>query len=162
MPPGRGLALGYQEAATWSFTSRAAAEQFGGGQDTLILANPIAADLDCMRPSVLPNLILAAGRNAARGWSDVALFEIGPVFSGDEPADQRTAMGAVLASHPPRHWERGTGDELFRLKGDLFSLLEELGAPSGSLQIAQGQASPWWHPGRSARPAPPAGRTGRP
>ena len=144
-------ALGYQEAATWSFTSRAAAEQFGGGQDTLILANPIAADLDCMRPSVLPNLILAAGRNAARGWSDVALFEIGPVFSGDEPADQRTAMGAVLASHPPRHWERGTGDELFRLKGDLFSLLEELGAPSGSLQIAQGQASPWWHPGRSAR-----------
>ena len=144
-------ALGYQEAATWSFTSRAAAELFGGGQETLVLANPIAAELDCMRPSVLPNLIEAAGRNAARGLHDVALFEIGPVFAGDEPADERTAMGAILASHPPRHWEGGAADELFRLKGDLMTLLGELGAPAASLQIAQGQASPWWHPGRSAR-----------
>ena len=144
-------ALGYQEAATWSFTSRAAAELFGGGQETLVLANPIAADLDCMRPSLLANLLQAAGRNAARGLHDAALFEIGPVFAGDEPGDQRTAMGAVLASHPPRHWEAGASDELFRLKGDLFGLLEELGAPTGSLQIVQGQASPWWHPGRSAR-----------
>ena len=144
-------ALGYEEAATWSFTSRAAAELFGGGQETLVLANPIAADLDCMRPSLLPNLIQAAGRNAARGFDDVALFEIGPIFAGDEPGDQRTAMAAILASHPPRNWQGGTADELFRLKGDLFSLLEELGAPSASLQIAQGQAEPWWHPGRSAR-----------
>ena len=144
-------ALGYREAATWSFTSRAAAELFGGGQETLVLANPIAAELDCMRPSLLANLIQAAGRNAARGLHDAALFEIGPVFAGDEPSDQRTAMGAVLAAHPPRHWETGAPDELFRLKGDLFGLLEELGAPTGSLQVAQGQASPWWHPGRSAR-----------
>ena len=144
-------ALGYQEAATWSFTSRAAAELFGGGQETLVLANPIAAELDCMRPSVLPNLIEAVGRNAARGFDDAALFEIGPVFAGDEPADQRTAMGAVMAPHPPRHWERGAADDLFRLKGDLVALLDELGAPTSSLQVAQGQASPWWHPGRSAR-----------
>ena len=144
-------ALGYQEAATWSFTSRAAAELFGGGQEALVLANPIAAELDCMRPSVLPNLIEAAGRNASRGLHDVALFEIGPVFSGDEPGDQRTAMGAVLTARAPRHWERGGADALFGLKSDLFTLLEELGAPTGSLQIAQGQASPWWHPGRSAR-----------
>ena len=144
-------ALGYQEAATWSFTSRAAAELFGGGQETLVLANPIAAELDCMRPSLLPNLIEAAGRNAARGFDDVALFEIGPVFAGDEPADQRTAMGAVLTARAPRHWERGGAEALFGLKADLFALLGELGAPAGSLQIAQGQASPWWHPGRSAR-----------
>ena len=144
-------ALGYQEAATWSFTSRAAAELFGGGQETLVLANPIAAELDCMRPSLLPNLIEAAGRNAARGFDDVALFEIGPVFAGDEPADQRTAMGAVITARAPRHWERGGADALFGLKSDLFALLGELGAPAGSLQIAQGQASPWWHPGRSAR-----------
>ena len=144
-------ALGYQEAATWSFTSRAAAELFGGGQETLVLANPIAADLDCMRPSILPNLIEAAGRNAARGWGDVALFEIGPVFSGDEPGDQRTAMGAVLTARPPRHWEGPGPDPLFQLKADLMRLLEDLGAPAASLQVAQGQASAWWHPGRSAR-----------
>jgi phenylalanyl-tRNA synthetase beta chain len=144
-------AAGYQEAATWSFTSTAAAALFGGGQETLVLANPIAADLDCMRPSILPNLIEAAGRNAARGFPDAALFEIGPVFSGDEPQDQRTAVGAVLAPHPPRRWDHVAEDELFTLKGDLTALLDTLGAPTGSLQTAQGQASAWWHPGRSAR-----------
>jgi phenylalanyl-tRNA synthetase beta chain len=40
---------------------------------------------------------------------------------------------------------------LFDLKADLYALLDELGAPTGSLQVAQGAASPWWHPGRSAR-----------
>jgi phenylalanyl-tRNA synthetase beta chain len=144
-------ALGYAEAATWSFTARRTAELFGGGQDQLVLANPIAADLDCMRPSILPNLIAAAGRNADRGFPDAALFEIGPVFAGDEPQDQRTAVGAVLAPHPPRRWDHGAEDSLFALKADLMALLDELGAPTGSLQIAQGQASPWWHPGRSAR-----------
>jgi phenylalanyl-tRNA synthetase beta chain len=144
-------ACGYQEAVTWSFTSRASAELFGGGLAELVLANPIAADLDCMRPSVLPNLIQAAGRNADRGFADVALYEIGPVFAGDQPKDQRTAVAALMAPHPPRRWDHVAADELYALKGDLVALLDELGAPTASLQIAQGQAAPWWHPGRSAR-----------
>jgi phenylalanyl-tRNA synthetase beta chain len=144
-------AAGYREAITWSFTSKASAELFGGGQEGLVLANPIAAELDAMRPSILPNLIEAAGRNAARGFADAALFEAGPVFSGEEPRDQRTAVAAVLAPHAPRRWDKGPPEDLYTVKGDLFAVLEELGAPTGSLQIAQGQASPWWHPGRSAR-----------
>ena len=144
-------AMGYREAATWSFTARATATLFGGGQDELVLANPIAAELDCMRPSILPNLIDAAGRNAARGFPDVALFEIGPVFSGDQPGDQRIAVAAVLAPHAPRHWERRPGEDLYAVKGQLMALLDELGAPTASLQIAQGQAAAWWHPGQSAR-----------
>ncbi|HEX4198921.1 MAG TPA: phenylalanine--tRNA ligase subunit beta [Caulobacteraceae bacterium] len=144
-------ALGYAEAITWSFMPRALAELFGGGQPDLVLANPIAAELDCMRPSILPNLIEAAQRNANRGFADVALFEIGPVFAGDRPRDQRTAITAVLAPHPPRRWDGGKSDDLFALKGDLMSLLDQLGAPVGSLQVAQGSAAPWWHPGRSAR-----------
>jgi phenylalanyl-tRNA synthetase beta chain len=144
-------AAGYREAITWSFTARAAAELFGGGQDELVLANPIAAELDAMRGSILPNLIEAVGRNAARGFPDAALFEIGPVFCGDQPGDQRTAATAVLAPHGPRRWDKGPQEDLYSLKGDLFALLEELGAPTSSLQIAQGQASAWWHPGRSAR-----------
>jgi len=122
---------------------------FGGGQDELVLANPIAAELDCMRPSILPTLIEAAGRNAKRGFADVALFEIGPVFAGDQPRDQRTAITAILAPHPARRWDGVTGDDLFDLKGDLLALLEDIGAPT--LQVAQGSASSWWHPGRSAR-----------
>jgi phenylalanyl-tRNA synthetase beta chain len=144
-------ALGYEEAITWSFMRRAVAERFGGGAGELVLENPIGADLDCMRPSILPNLIEAATRNANRGFPDVALFEVGPVFAGDRPQDQRTAIAGLIAPHPPRRWDGQAADDLFALKGDVMALLAELGAPMASLQVAQGQAARWWHPGRSAR-----------
>jgi phenylalanyl-tRNA synthetase beta chain len=142
-------ARGYSEAVTWSFLRTEWAQLFGGGQPELVLANPIAADLACMRPSVLPNLIEAAARNARKGFADAALFEVGPNFRGDAPGDQWTAVAALLAPHPPKHWDQPARDLLFELKGDLLALLEELGAPA--LQTVQGQSSPWWHPGRSAR-----------
>ena len=143
-------AAGYHEALTWSFTKQSTAALFGGGAAELVLANPIAAELDCMRPSILPNLIEAAGRNANRGFADAALYEIGPVYLGDGPNEQRTAIGAVLSSHPARDWGGKPADPLFALKGDLLALLEEIGAPLGSLQTVQGSAGAWWHPGRSA------------
>src|SRR5690606_25689334 len=80
---------GMMETVTWSFMPREAAALFGGGQPELVLANPISSDLDTMRPSILPNLIQAAGRNAARGMADTALFEIGPQFHGGEPGGQK-------------------------------------------------------------------------
>jgi len=104
-----------------------------------------------MRPSVLPGLIEAVGRNARRGFPDCALFEIGPVFSGPEPGDQRAAIAAVLAPHGLRRWDRDAGEDLFSLKADLLALLEELGAPIASLQTVQDVPSPWWRPGRRAR-----------
>src|SRR3990167_3676434 len=92
-------AAGYAEAITWSFTRNAIARLFGGGAEALVLANPMSADIDTMRPSVLPNLIEAAGRNARRGYPDVALFEVGPVFGGDQPQDQR--LGGPPGPGPP-------------------------------------------------------------
>jgi phenylalanyl-tRNA synthetase beta chain len=142
-------ARGYDEALTWSFMRRAWAELFGGGQPELVLTNPIASDLDCMRPTALGNLIEAAARNARRGFDDVALFEVGPIYRGDGPGDQLTVVAGLVAPHPPKSWIKARPDPLFALKADLLALLEELGAPA--LQIVQGQASPWWHPGRSAR-----------
>ncbi|HWE45961.1 MAG TPA: phenylalanine--tRNA ligase subunit beta [Caulobacteraceae bacterium] len=142
---------GWQEAVTWSFTSRAFAETFGGGAEALVLENPIAAELDCMRPSILPNLIKAAARNASRGFPDAALFEIGPIYLGDGPADQRTAITALAAPKPARRWDGVSEDPLFALKADLYALLDELGAPTAALQVNQTATSPWWRPGRSAR-----------
>jgi phenylalanyl-tRNA synthetase beta chain len=144
---------------TWSFTARSKAALFGGGGERLVLANPIASDLDCMRPSALPNLLEAAGRNAARGRPDAALFEIGPVYADDTPAGQRLVVTGVLAAHPPRRWDGGREDPLFGLKADLQALLLEIGAPTASLQVVQGGTSDWWHPGRSAsiRLGPKAG-----
>jgi phenylalanyl-tRNA synthetase beta chain len=144
-------AMGYAETIGWSFTARRFAALFGGGADALVLANPIASDLDCMRPSALPGLIQAVGRNAARGLPDCALFEVGPVFSGDRPQDQRTAVAGVLAPHAARDWAKGAPEDVYTIKGHVMALLEELGAPVGSLQVVQGSAASWWHPGRSAR-----------
>ena len=75
-------ARGMVEAVTWSFISKPHAELFGGGQPELALANPIAADLSDMRPSLLPGLIAAAQANSDRGFADVALFEVGQIFRG--------------------------------------------------------------------------------
>ena len=142
-------ARGYAEAVTWSFMRRDWAELFGGGDERLVLTNPIAADLSTMRPSALANLIDAAARNARKGFADAALFEVGPNFRGDQPGDQWTAVTALLAPRPPKHWTTAAGDPLFDLKADLLALLDEMGAPT--LQVIQGQNAPWWHPGRSAR-----------
>ncbi|KQY88098.1 MULTISPECIES: phenylalanine--tRNA ligase subunit beta [unclassified Brevundimonas] len=144
-------AMGYAEAVTWSFTRQSTAALFGGGDERLLVENPIAVDLDCMRPSVLPNLIQAAARNAARGHADAALFEIGPIYLDDSPTGQRTVVAGLIAPRSARHWGGAAEDALFGLKGDLMALLEELGAPVGSLQLVQGQNRDWWHPGRSAR-----------
>ena len=144
-------AMGYAEAVTWSFTKQSTAALFGGGDDALRVENPIAADLDCMRPSALPNLIEAAARNAARGHADAALFEIGPIYLDDSPTGQRTVIAGLIAPRSARHWGGAAEDALFGLKGDLMALLEALGAPVASLQLAQGQNRDWWHPGRSAR-----------
>ena len=144
-------AAGFAEAVTWSFVSRKAAALFGGGAEALVLENPIVSELDCMRPSGLPGLIEAVGRNARRGFPDCALFEIGPVFAGTEPADQRTVITAVVAPHAPRRWDGGADDGIFALKGELTALLEELGAPVANLQVAQSDTRPWWRPGRAAR-----------
>ncbi len=78
---GRTLAAqGLAECVTFSFMAADRAALFGDTPETLRLGNPIAADLDQLRPTPVATLALAAQRNAARGWPDVALFEVGPGF----------------------------------------------------------------------------------
>jgi phenylalanyl-tRNA synthetase beta chain len=145
-------ARGLNEAVTWSFTSAASARLFGGGSEALTLANPISSDLDCMRPSVLPNLVEAAGRNADRGFASIALFEVGPQYAGDAPEDQATVAGGVRAGvNHPRHWSDPTGPvTVFDAKADALALLDALGAATANLRIAA-DAPAWYHPGRSGR-----------
>lgn len=150
----RGLAArGLVEAVTWSFISKPHAEVFGGGAPELALANPIAADLSDMRPSLLPGLIAAAQANAHRGSSDLALFEVGQIFKGDRPQDQFMAASGVrrgLASSAGngRHWSGASAANALDAKADAFAVLAAAGAPMQALQIVAGGAD-WLHPGRS-------------
>ena len=79
---------GLDEAVTWSFMESGLAARFGFQNRDLKLLNPIASDLDAMRPSILPNLIQAATRNADRGLPNAALFEVGPVYRDTSPKGQ--------------------------------------------------------------------------
>ncbi|WP_024514915.1 phenylalanine--tRNA ligase subunit beta [Bradyrhizobium sp. Tv2a-2] len=146
-------ARGMVEAVTWSFISKPAAELFGGGEPELALANPIAADLSDMRPSLLPGLIAAAQANADRGFSDVALFEVGQVFRGDRPEDQFIAAAGVRHGFATsqgigRHWSGSKTADAFDAKADALAVLAEAGAPMQALQIVPGGPA-WLHPGRS-------------
>jgi phenylalanyl-tRNA synthetase beta chain len=148
-------AQGLVEAVTWSFIDAKQAKVFGGGGASLALANPIASDLSDMRPSLLPGLIAAAGRNAARGQNDSALFEVGQIFLSADEAGQKIAASAIrraaaTATGLGRHWSappRKVG--AFDAKADAFALLQSLGVPTGGIQVAAGGPS-WMHPGRSA------------
>ena len=142
------------EAVTWSFIAKKHAELFGGGKPELALANPIAADLSDMRPSLIPGLLAAAQKNADRGFPDVGLFEVGQVFRGDQPADQFTAAAGVrraLAkpSGMGRHWSKRDGEvDAFDAKADALTVLTAAGAPAQALQVVPGGPA-WFHPGRS-------------
>ena len=142
-------ARGLNEAMTWSFLPKGQAELFGGGAATLVLANPISSELSDMRPSLLPNLIAAAGRNVARGFSDLALFEVGQVYGGDRPEDERVnASGIRRGFDGPRHWARARrAVDVFDAKADAEAVLAAIGAPIDRVQtVAEGPA--WYHPGR--------------
>lgn len=147
---------GMMEAVTWSFLPKEQAEAFGGGQPELALANPISTDLSDMRPSLMPNLLSALQRNGDRGINDLALFEVGQIFTGDQPTDQKTGAtgvrrGAVQITHEGRDW-RGVARSVdaFDAKADAFGVLAELGVPVNNLQVVA-EAPSWYHPGRSGR-----------
>ncbi len=147
-------ARGMVEAVTWSFVSKPQAELFGGGQPELALANPIAADLSDMRPSLIPGLVTAAQKNADRGYPDVALFEVGQIFKGDKPEDQFTAATGVRramakASGAGRHWSAPAAEvDVFDAKADALAVLAAAGASVSALQMVPGGPA-WFHPGRS-------------
>lgn len=151
----RALAVrGLVEAVTWSFVSKQEAELFGGGSPELALANPIAAELSDMRPSLIPGLVMAAQRNADRGFPDTALFEVGQIFKGDRPDDQITAASGVrrALAKPAgngRHWSgKAEPVDAFDAKADVFAVLAAAGAPVQALQVVPGGPA-WFHPGRS-------------
>lgn len=142
-------ALGYNECVTYSFIDAKAAEMFGGGTEAVRVDNPISSEMTHLRPDLLPGLLAAAARNQARGFMDLALFEVGPAFHGGEPGEQHLQatgllVGAAAARDP--HGSRRALD-VFDAKADAEAVLAALGAPARA-QITRKVAS-WWHPGRS-------------
>ena len=144
-------ARGLTEGVTFSFISSREAELFGGAKPELRLVNPISADLDAMRPSLLPGLLAAIRRNADRGSPDAALFELGPLYRDDTPAGQVLAAAGLRAGqiHPKDWREPSPPVDLYEAKADALAALAAMGAPADSIQ-AGGDPPAWFHPGRAA------------
>jgi len=149
---------GMLEAVTWSFIAEDQAKLFGGGSNALKLANPIAADMSDMRPSLLPGLLSAAQRNADKGYGDVAIFEVSGTYENDTPEGQRRVAGGIrrgtaTLAGAGRMWSnaaKGGGKpvDVFDAKADALAVLEACGLPMANIQIEQGGPA-WYHPGRS-------------
>ncbi|MGB5835470.1 MAG: phenylalanine--tRNA ligase subunit beta, partial [Albidovulum sp.] len=141
--------LGYNECVTYSFIDGASAALFGGGADATRIDNPISSEMTHMRPDLLPGLLQAAARNQARGFMDLALFEVGPAFSGGEPGEQALqAAGLIVGATAPRdpYGSRRMAD-LYDAKADAEAVLGAIGAPA-RVQINRKVAG-WFHPGRA-------------
>ncbi|MEX2741342.1 phenylalanine--tRNA ligase subunit beta [Rhizobium mongolense] len=149
---------GMLEAVTWSFISQEQAKLFGGGSPALKLANPIAAEMSDMRPSLLPGLLMAAQRNADKGYGDVAIFEVSGTYENDRPEGQRRVAGGIRRGTASltgsgRMWSNnlksgGKPVDVFDAKADALAVIEACGLPMGNIQIEQGGPE-WYHPGRS-------------
>ncbi|WP_336293698.1 phenylalanine--tRNA ligase subunit beta [Bartonella sp. CB169] len=145
---------GMKEAVTWSFISETQARAFGGGQSQLKLVNPISADMSVMRPSLLPGLLVAAQRNADRGFPDLALFEVSSIYEGDIPDKQQRVVSGIRRGVEQfkgagRFWNGNAKEvDVFDAKADALAVLEACNMDIDKVQIEEG-APDWYHPGRS-------------
>lgn len=145
---------GMMEAQTWSFLPAAQAAMFGGNNPALTLLNPISADLDTMRPSLLPNLLDAAKRNAARGFKNISLFEVGLQFHDITPDGQKTlASGIRVGTTENNNYDGGLFTKKTRTvdamdaKADTVELLQTLGI--NKIEISTANLPSYYHPNRS-------------
>ncbi|MGI9368068.1 MAG: phenylalanine--tRNA ligase subunit beta, partial [Ruegeria sp.] len=143
--------LGYNECVTYTFIDQASAALFGGGDDATMLENPISSEMSHMRPDLLPGLLQAAARNQARGYADLSLFEVGPVFHDGEPGEQQTQISGLLVGRTGPKDVQGASRpvDLYDAKADAEAALAAIGAPA-KVQILR-DGDPWWHPGRHGK-----------
>ena len=141
---------GMYETVTWSFADSSVAKYFRKNQEAILLQNPIVKELDEMRPSILPNLLTAIRNNIARGYSNVALFEVGPEFYGRNPQEQVMSASGVRAGLTSKKDWTGYSREydVFDAKADALCAIAAANGPIENPQITT-DAPSYYHPGRS-------------
>lgn len=141
---------GMYETVTFSFTDSAIAKYFRRGHQPVDIQNPIINELDEMRPSLLPNLLIGAKNNIARGYTNLAIFEVAPEFFGRNPGEQQTAASGVLVGKTSKKDWNGTSRsyDVFDAKA---AAMAAIGAAKGPIEAPQitTDAPEYYHPGRS-------------
>ena len=141
---------GYMEAITWSFTDSKVDKKFSKKEKEIKIFNPISSDLDVLRRSIFSNLTICMKKNHDRGYEDLSLFEIGPIFFGKNPGEQQIVLGALRSGLEGRKsWlEKSRSVDLFDIKSDTIKTLIELGLTEKDLHVSNNTKN-CYHPGRS-------------
>jgi phenylalanyl-tRNA synthetase beta chain len=112
-------------------------------EEIVVLANPLSSDMDVLRPSLLPGLIHSLRHNISRKNYDVALFEVGRVFSVAQASspvktqtgdlchkEERRVAIALTGQRALPFWSGSERDAKFDacdLKGVLEEFFEQFG-----------------------------------
>ena len=141
---------GYYEAVTWSFTDSKINHLFKENKNEVEIVNPISADLNVLRSSIFSNLIIYLKNNLDRGFKDISLFEIGPIFSGNKPGQQKIVLGGLRSGKVSRYnWiEKERLVDVFDAKRDAIQTIVESGFDQKKLYIND-KAPSYYHPGKS-------------
>ena len=141
---------GYYEAVTWSFTDSKINQLFKENKNEVEIINPISADLNVLRSSIFSNLIIYLKNNLDRGFKDISLFEIGPIFSGNKPGQQKIVLGGLRSGKVSRYnWiEKERLVDVFDAKRDAIQTIVESGFDQKKLYIND-KAPIYYHPGKS-------------
>ena len=143
---------GYLEAITWSFTDAKYNDYFKGSNQEIKIVNPISSELGVLRNSIFSNLVMFMNKNLDRGFKDLSIFEIGPIFYGTKPGEQNTVACGLSAGKKSRlSWvEKDRGVDVFDVKRDVVQTLEEAGYNSEKFYM-DNETPNYYHPGKSGR-----------
>ena len=143
---------GYLEAITWSFTDSSYNNHFKDSKKEIKIVNPISSELDVLRNSIFSNLVMYMNKNLDRGFKDLSIFEIGPIFTGSNPGDQNTVVCGLSAGKKSRlSWiEKERNVDVFDVKRDVIQTLVEAGYNSDQFFIDNITPN-YYHPGKSGR-----------
>ena len=135
---------GLNECRSFGF-GNLATEQLLTDKPNVKIANPITADFDTLRNTLLFGLLSAVSNNEKRGYPDLNLFELGTVFDGDMPTAQHTSLCVVRTGNTsPRHWtSRNRAVDIYDVKADLIALLQ-----GQKFTVSTDDAPSWAHPYR--------------
>ncbi len=143
---------GYSETVTWSFTNSKINKLFSEEDKKIGIINPISSDLDVLRNSIFSNLVMHLVKNIDRGFKDISMFEIGPIFNGYKPGEQKIIIGALRSGKISRvSWsEKERLVDVFDAKRDVIQTLSEIGIDQEKITIND-EAPVYYHPGKSGK-----------
>jgi len=141
---------GYYESVTWSFTDSKVNNLFKEDKNEVEIVNPISSDLNVLRSSIFSNLIIYLKKNLDRGFKDISIFEIGPIFNGNKPGQQKTVLGGLKSGKVSRYnWiENERLVDVFDAKRDVIQSLVEIGFSQNKLHVVDTSPS-YYHPCKS-------------